>query len=146
MVYEAGPLAGSQLKPAGSRDAVSLTLSIVEDHLAVCRLKPEATVPQWATRSALFSVTRTVEELSIVCAEREVPGGVACERGWRGLKLEGPFDFSLVGILVSVLGPLAEAGVGIFALSTYDTDYVLVKEEELKRALSALVERGHRVT
>jgi hypothetical protein len=90
-------------------------------------------------------VTRTSDELSVVCPEKNVPGGVRSEGEWRVLVLEGSFEFSAVGVLASVAAPLAEAGVSIFALSTYDTDYVLVKEEGLDRAVSALRQRGHEV-
>ncbi|MBI5715962.1 MAG: ACT domain-containing protein, partial [Chloroflexi bacterium] len=91
-----------------------------------------------------FTVTRTTDELSITCPEADVPRDVAkCERGWRAFKLHGPFDFGLTGILASVLNPLAEAGVGIFALSTFDTDYVLVKEENVEKAIEALRKFGH---
>ena len=122
-----------------------LTLTLLEERLAVCRLDDAAEVPRWATEASLFSVTRTADELSVVCPERFVPDGVRCEKGWRVFKLEGPFEFSEVGILSAVAAPLAEAGVGIFAVSTFDTDYVLVKEERLDLAAAALRGRGHEV-
>jgi len=108
-------------------------------------LAPKAEVPLWANASAFLSVTRTPEELSVVCSETRVPGGAQAERGWLALKLEGPFDLSLTGILASVLDPLADAGIGIFALSTYDTDYVLVKQERIEQAIKVLTESGHQV-
>ena len=122
-----------------------LTLTLLEERLAVCRLKAAAEVPAWATAASLFSVTRTAAELSVVCPEEFVPDGVRCERGWRAFELGGPFEFSEVGILSAVAAPLAEAGVGIFAVSTFDTDYVLVKEERLDPASDALRARGHEV-
>lgn len=122
-----------------------LRLTLLPGRYAVCRLDNQAPLPDWAMKAAFCSVTRTADELSIVCAESDVPKEVHCENGWRILKLEGPFEFSLVGILLAVLRPLAEHGVGIFALSTYDTDYVLVKELQLDQALSALAEAGHQV-
>lgn len=125
-------------KPGSS----SLTLRRLDGRMAVCRLDPYSEVPGWATGAALFSVTRTPDELSVVCPEENVPAGVRSEAGWRVLALEGPFEFSAVGVLASVASPLAEAGVSIFALSTYDTDYVLVKEEGIDIATSALRERG----
>jgi hypothetical protein len=79
----------------------------------------------------------------VVCDEDVVPEGTTKEAGWRCLKLHGPFEFSMVGVLASVAGPLADAGVSIFALSTYDTDYLLVKEKDLGRAIDVLSERGH---
>lgn len=125
----------------GTRDR-SLILSVLGEKLAVCRLDPEDDVPAWATGSTFSSVTRTPDELSVVCPERQVPAGVACEKDWRALKLEGTFDLDLVGILASVAAPLAEAGVGIFAIATHDTDYVLVREAQLGLAVSVLSERG----
>jgi GNAT superfamily N-acetyltransferase len=121
-------------------------LCVLDGHLSVCRLHPESEVPEWAVTGDLFSVTRTRDELSVVCPEAEVPGGVRSEGGWRVLELEGPFEFSEVGVLASVAAPLAEAGVGIFAMSTFDTDYVLVKEKQLESAVAALRGRGHEVS
>ncbi len=102
-------------------------------------------VPDWAISGGFFCVTRTDDELSVVCPEEVVPEDVRSEGGWRALKLEGPFEFSEVGVLDSVAAPLAEAGVGIFAVSTFDTDYVLVKKEYLQSAVAALRGRGHEV-
>lgn len=102
-------------------------------------------VPAWATVGPFFSVTRTRGELSVVCPENVVPEDISCERGWRALRLEGPFDLSMVGILASVASPLAEVGASIFAISTFDTDYVLVMEEQLDLAVDTLRARGHRV-
>jgi hypothetical protein len=90
-------------------------------------------------------VTRTLDELSVVCPEEIVPPGITCERGWRVLKLEGPFDFGLVGVLASVVAPLAESGVSTLVMATYDTDYVLVEETQLDLATSALRGSGHEV-
>jgi hypothetical protein len=121
------------------------TLSLLTDQFAVCRLEPQAAVPAWAMGGPFFCITRTADELSIVCAEGAVPPGVRSEGGWRAFKLEGPFDFTQTGILASVLSPLAEAGVGVFALSTYDTDYVLIKGSQLEQAAAALEACGHSV-
>lgn len=123
----------------------SLTLTTLHERLAVCRLGPASGIPPWATAASLFSITRTEDELSIVCPEEFVPEEVGCEIGWRAFKLEGPFEFSLVGVLSSVAAPLAESGVGIFAVSTYDTDYVLVKDVHLELATAALRGWGHEV-
>ncbi len=101
-------------------------------------------VPPWAFRESGFcSVTRTSDELSIVCTEEAIPREVEAERGWVCLKLAGPFAFTQTGILSSFLAPLAESGIGIFAVSTFDTDYVLIKEENWGVASSALREAGH---
>jgi len=102
-------------------------------------------IPAWATRASFFSVTRTEDELSVMCPEADVPEVVARERSWHALKLEGPFELSMVGILSSVAHPLAGAGASIFAVSTFDTDYVLVREEQLDLAVDALRKHGHKV-
>ena len=132
--------------PGGTRATAQkpvLTLTLLEERLAVCRLGADADLPAWATAASLFSVTRTAGELSVVCPENLVPSGVRCEKGWRVFELEGPFEFTEVGILAAVAAPLAEADVGIFAISSFDTDYVLVKEEQLGTAANALHGRGH---
>lgn len=123
----------------------TLRISLLEGHMSVCRLDGASEVPEWALEGGFFSVTRTGEELSAVCPDGVVPEGVRREGGWRALRLAGPFEFSEVGVLLSVAAPLAEAGVGIFAVSTFDTDYVLVKEEQLRSAVAALRGRGHEV-
>jgi hypothetical protein len=122
-----------------------LTLVLLPGAFAVCGLDPNEAVPSWATRGTFVSVTRTPNELSVVCREEDVPEGVRCERGWRCLQVPGPLDFSLVGVLASLLTPLAEAGVSVFALSTFDTDYLLVREADLERAERALRTAGHEV-
>jgi uncharacterized protein len=130
--------------PVESSPDASLRLSVLEDRLAVCRLEPESPVPAWAT-APFSSVTRTPDELSVVCPERDVPSGVLCERGWRAFRFEGPFEFGLVGVLASVAVILAESEVSILAIATYDTDYVLVQGSQLDLAARALRERGHEV-
>lgn len=120
-------------------------LTVLGERFSICRLEAGEEIPPWATGGTFFSVTRTRDELSVVCPENAVPEGIRCERGWRATKLEGPFDLSMVGILASVASPLAEAGASIFAVSTFDTDYVLVREEQLDLAVDTLRARGHRV-
>jgi uncharacterized protein len=114
--------------------------------MSVCRLDATSIVPDCAIEGDFFSVTRTGDELSVVCPEEMVPDNERSEEGWRALKLEGPFEFSEVGVLASVAAPLAEARVGIFVVSTFDTDYVLVKEEQLESAVAALRGLGHVVS
>ena len=120
-------------------------LQLLPHTYAVCRLGKDAPAPDWGTRGLFSSITRTEEELSVVCAEAQVPGGVRREGGWRVLKVQGPLDFSLTGVLASLTGPLAREGISVFALSTYDTDYLLVKEEKLEKAIQALREEGYGV-
>jgi hypothetical protein len=110
---------------------------------AVCRLPPQAPLPDWALSGVVTSVTRTAEELSIVCPQENVPEGLQAEKGWICFELGGPFPFSQTGVLASFIDPLAERGVSIVAISTFDTDYVLVKEELAGAALEAFQEAGH---
>ena len=125
---------------------LQLKLFLLEDRLAICRLMAGDTIPEWASSGGRFcSVTRTAGELSIICAENAVPPGVPCERAWRIFQIAGPLDFAATGILVSAARPLAEAGVPIFAISTFDTDYVLIKQEHAENAVRALESAGHRV-
>lgn len=112
------------------------------DTFAICRLPPDAPVPQ-CTAAEFTSITRTAEELSIVCPVDQAPSGANCESPWACFKLEGPFPFSLTGVLASFLDPLAERGIPIFAVSTFDTDYILVKEEHAARAVETLTTAGH---
>lgn len=121
-----------------------LSLTLQRARHAVCRLAPGAPVPDWATGPGTFtSVTRTPEELSILCPEAQVPASVQQERGLRLFKVAGPLDFSLVGILDALAHPMAQAGVSIFAVSTFDTDYLLVSEARLDRAIAVLEQAGH---
>jgi hypothetical protein len=122
-----------------------LSLVPLADRLAVCRLDGEAPVPDWALRDGFFSITRTGEELSVVCREVLVPEGIRAEWGWRALRVAGVLDLTLVGVLASLAAPLAGAGISLFALSTFDTDYLLVQEHELGRAVEGLRAAGHAV-
>jgi hypothetical protein len=112
---------------------------------AVCRLPPDAPLPELGTASPFSSVTRTGEELSVVCPAAESPGNAKCDASWVCFKLEGPFPFALTGILASFIDPLAAAGVPIFAMATFDTDYILVKQEHAVHALETLLSAGHEI-
>ncbi len=109
----------------------------------MCRLASDARIPALALEGEFVCVVRTRDELSIVCTENRIPDGAPVERGWVALKLEGPFPFSMTGVLASFVQPLAEAQVPIFAISTFDTDYVLVMRENLEQAVVALGAAGH---
>jgi hypothetical protein len=121
-----------------------LSLVLLSDLFAVCRLRADAPSPAWAT-GELVSITRTADELSVVCRDDAVPEGVRREAGWRCLRVDGTLDLALVGVLAALAVPLAEAGVSVFAVSTFDTDYLLVKEADLARGFEALRAAGHRV-
>jgi uncharacterized protein len=113
---------------------------------AVVRLAPDALVPEWATMGDFTSITRTAEELSIVCPADNLPANVNSESHWICYKLEGPFSFSQTGILLSFIEPLSDNGVPIFAISTYNTDYVLVQEDFAGVTQQALDKAGHELT
>ena len=125
--------------------ASSLDLEVLPGRFAICRLTPGRAVPAWAIREGFHSVTRTAEELSIVCLERHLPARQRAQRGWRLLRVKEPLEFSLTGILASLTGPLAAAGISIFSISTYETDYLLVKSTTLKAAVATLRATGHRI-
>jgi hypothetical protein len=94
-----------------------LTLVVVDGVFAVCRLEPGAPIPIWSTADDFFSITRTADELSVVCRQDAVPDGINCERGWRCLRVAGTIPFSVVGVLASLTAPLAEAGISVFTLA-----------------------------
>jgi len=110
---------------------------------AIVRLAPETVVPDWATKGQFTSISRSVDELSIVCPADNLPPDVGTPPHWICLKLEGPFPFSQTGVLLSFIEPLSSKGIPIFAISTYDTDYVLIPEEFAGAALNILQEAGH---
>lgn len=118
----------------------SLTLSLHPGELSVVRLSPQAELPAWLDIAArpLVSITFAANETSIVCPATQVPNGQRSEGPWRAFEIQGPIDFSLTGVLASVLDPLAAAGLSIFALSTYDTDWILVPTDKLAAAGAVL--------
>jgi hypothetical protein len=124
---------------------MNLDLDLLSAPYSVCRLAPDSAAPAWAAGEDLVSMTRTPDELSILCPQEQVPEGIRAERDFRVLKIRGPLDFALVGVLSGLAGPLAEAGISIFALSTFDTDYILVKQEHLGRAAEILIREGHNI-
>lgn len=123
----------------------SLTLRVVPGEFAICRLPPNTPTPAWADSSVFSSVTRTADELSIICPATQVPPSLKHEAGWRLLKFQGPFAFTETGILASVLAPLAAAKIGILATATFDTDYLFVKAGKLDDAIRFLEAAGHTV-
>ena len=125
----------------------TLTLELLKGNYAIHRLSPTSSIPDWALQATGFSsITRTNDELSIVCQTPNTDlENIQQDAGWAGLKLVGPFAFDLTGILSSILSPLRDAEIGIFAISTFDTDYVLVKLENLERCILALENAGHTI-
>jgi len=124
---------------------IELKFSFVPGAFAICKLPASAPIPDWALTGPFISVTRTVEELSIVCHADNLPRDVNAESHWICFKLQGPFAFSQTGILASFIAPLSAKAIPIFAISTFDTDYVLTKEEFAGFALQTLQQAGHQL-
>ena len=122
-----------------------LELTLLSQRFAISRLAADAPIPAWATQGSFFSVTRTGDELSVVTELSQVPPGVQSQPGWRVLKVHGPFVLSEIGVLASLAAPLAEAKISLFAVSTFDTDYLLVASETLSAAIAALERAGHTI-
>jgi uncharacterized protein len=122
-----------------------LTLTVLPERYAICRLDPASDLPRWSEKGEFISISRTTDELSIVCLEANIPAGITNEPGWRILKCEGPLDYALTGIVASLAEPLADAGIPIFPIATYHTDYILVEEVHLETAIRALTGYGHAV-
>ena len=122
-----------------------MAFTLLPANFAVCRLESGAPVPTWALTGAFVSVTRTADELSVICLEAAVPGDVVAAPGWRCFKLEGPFDFSVTGLVASFSSALAGAGISLMVVCTYDTDYLLVRSQDLDRAIASLERGGFRI-
>jgi hypothetical protein len=120
-------------------------LYVLDDLYEVVRCVSDAPVPAWASGGRFWSVTRSDSELSVVCRQDDVPAEASAERGWCALELAGPLDFSLTGVVSALVGPLADAEVSIFVLSTFETDYLLVREPDLEQSVTALAAAGHTV-
>lgn len=126
-------------------EPVTLGLETLPEEYAVARFAPDAEVPTWVFGGEFSAVTRTRDELSVVCRQDLLPAEFPAERSFRALKVRGPLAFSQVGVVDSLAHPLASAGISIFVLSTFDTDYVLVREADLDAARTILSGVGHRV-
>lgn len=123
-----------------------MTLSLSPTRLAVCRLPADAPVPSGILDTSFCAVTRTEDELSIVLSESAANPSWRVEKGWRRLKVEGPLAFDIVGVVAALSAPLAKAGIPIFIISTFDTDYLLVKAENLNRVMATLEGEGHELS
>lgn len=115
-----------------------LALSILPEKLAVCRFDEKSPIPDWVLRGNFFSITKTLNELSVVCPQENVPGGVLFEGGWKAFKLENVGDIYSVGIIASLSVPLAKAKISIFNISTYETNYIMVEEKNMAKAKKVL--------
>jgi len=120
---------------------LKLRMAVLDGVYAVCRLDARTGIPSWIA-GEFWSITQTPDELSVVCLQECVPSGIRHEGDWRIIKVLGPLSFDLIGIMALISSALAEAGISVFAMATYDTDYVLVKADQLERALKALTRQG----
>ena len=141
-LYGSSPDALNSKMSAPSRP---LELSVLPEQFIVARLAANASLPTWATQGRFFSSTRTPDELSIVCAVEQVPEAFGSHVRWRAFKVRGPMALTEIGVLVSLATPLAAAGISVFVISTFETDYVLVNSEQLSCAIAVLQEAGHKV-
>lgn len=124
---------------------IQYSISFLKLRLAICSLPPDAEIPIWADRGDLISLIRTSHELTVICEEDRIPLEIVKDSGWRAFYIDAALDFDLVGVLLSVINPLAEAGISIFALSTYETDYILVRDEYTEIAKQVLKKAGFRI-
>jgi hypothetical protein len=141
------------LTPAGlfffqivMKNTRQLKLTPLKDEFAICQLDQGSEIPSWAFGGEFCSLTRTSEELSILCPANQVPEMSNYEPGWRGLKIEGPFEFDEIGVLASLTAPLAEAKISLLTVSTYDTDYIFIQQKNYRQAVNILEAAGHTIT
>lgn len=122
----------------------TMKLEILDPLFWIVRLEKNSIIPEWISNEVFFSITKTAEELSVVCLQDKVPDGITCERGWKAIKVAAILDFSLVGIISRISKTLAEGGISIFVISTYDTDYILVRNRDIENATGLLINRGYK--
>jgi uncharacterized protein len=122
-----------------------LTMKLLKERFGVCRLNKKSEIPEWVQNGDFYSITKTMDELSIVCLQDNIPDNVKCEKDWRVLKVEGPLEFSLIGVLSSISTILAFKKISIFAISTYDTDYILIKDKDIDNAINALSDERYEI-
>jgi len=125
--------------------AKSINLKVLPDAYSISRLNGDEKFPSWADGAGFVSISRSPEELSIVCLQSRVPEGVKVDRDWRCVQFVGPFAFDETGIILSVIRPLTESSFGVFVVSTFDGDYMLLKETDFEKGLSVLTEAGHKI-
>lgn len=118
---------------------------ILPGRYAICRMTPDQELPKRPIEASFWSITSTSEELSLICAESNIPLNVRVEAGWRILGLAGPLDFNQIGVIAGVSTTLSEANISLFTISTFNTDYFLVKDADLGAATNALRAAGYQV-
>lgn len=120
-----------------------LQLSLLNEIYGICVFENDAPIPDWAAMTSFCSITRTQKELTIVCPQNIIPFGCECDTDWRCFRIDGSFDLNQIGVISSLAAPLARAGISIFVVSSFDTDYILVKKEKVEQAVTVLSDNGH---
>ena len=123
-----------------------LKLTLLKDKYGICALPNTAQIPEWALMQSLISITRTKEELTIVCQQDLIPSQYQSDLNWRCFRVDGTFDLNQIGVISSISLPLTQAGISIYVISTYNTDYFLVQEEKVKQTISVLSDSGYSIT
>jgi len=124
---------------------MKLNLTLLRGKFAIAQLPPDAAIPAWISQSSFFSISRSAEELSIICEADIVPDNIKQELDWRALRVQGPIAFEQVGVLANLSTTLADGAISIFSVSTFDTDYMLVKQPDIPAALKLLEAKGHTI-
>ena len=122
-----------------------LQLKLWPQTFAIIQLQGDAETPDWLKDNSFYNITRTADELSVVCEQRSVPEQIENNRNWRMLQVIGQLDFSLVGILAKIASPLAAAKISIFSISTFNTDYILIQQDQLDKAIKVLTRKGYQI-
>lgn len=137
-----GPLRALLCRRMCWMDATGRSYSLLQDTFAICRMDKNASLPGWAVGGEFWSVSRTPDELSVVCPQGSVPADVDHEAGWKCLKVDSPFQFDLAGMILSMAAPLAEAEMDLFVVATHDSDYLMVREKDLERTTAEIARAG----
>jgi len=122
-----------------------LQLSLLKETYGICVFPSNAIIPEWALMTSLCSITRTKKDLTIVCPQNIIPPDSESDLNWRCFRIDGTFDLNQIGVISSLAAPLAQADISIFVISTYDTDYILVKDQKVEHAVSVLIDYGHMI-
>lgn len=122
-----------------------LQMSLLKDIFGIYALENSAPIPDWAAKASMCSITRTKKELTIVCPQSIIPAESDCDSNWRCFRIDGSFDLNEIGVISCISAPLAEAGISIYVVSTYDTDYFLIKDNAAEKAIAVLTEDGHKI-
>jgi hypothetical protein len=132
-------------EPVSLVEMKNLKLVSLDGNYAICRLVAGMVSPEWSFGGPFYSITRTPDEISIICLHEQVPENIQCQPGWRLLKIEGPFEFDEIGVLASLTAPLADAQISLLTISTFDTDYILIQEDNFPQAVHILAAAGHKI-